>query len=1173
MHLKNLTLKGFKSFAEATSLDLEPGVTVIVGPNGSGKSNVVDALAWVLGSQAPNALRSSKMDDVIFAGTSKKLALGRAEVSLTIDNHCATLPIDFSEVKISRTLFRSGESEYCINGVACRLIDITELLSDGGVGRQQHVIVSQGQIDAVLTSRPEDRRAIIEEAAGILKYRKRRDRASRRLETSEGDLVRVKDIIREVNRQLRPLKKQAAAARMHGDLVEELGALRLYLAGKEITNLRAQLRAIQEQPIRSHQDALVAELNNVDEQIAECQARLADSSEAELRQAIWQLESFGERAKGLLALIAERRKGVERDKASFVDRTLIANLESEVAELQMVRLQTETQSATMAADLATSAENERQLLDERNTLIAELKQAQTQSGTKAAEVRGQLAALRRGIDSRGKDRDLLESQLKEMSQQHGEVSAQLSNHQTTLAHTQARFDEANIGLSDAREAADAAKASLDDAREAHRGAQGKEQLWQARADALNLALDEARSSAGAQRVAHVQGVLGTLLDLVAVDAGFETAFESALGSALNAVVVADFDAARAAFEALRDNGSTGAVLALPPRTQTTASHAYRASRAKQHSSTLVANSKTMLCEKVQGTKEGVAELLQVLIGDVEVVVGDWQSLIERAQQDPQQTLVATSGDLVGPQGWRIGTAGSGATAVALAQAQEKLELASAQCSGAAELFILAQSKFAQCSQAVEVANEHANNTKVELEAISDAHVRLANQHRELGTAVEAKQNLLNETLAHLDGEQVRANQLELDLQVLEDNDSQQQGQLNLLTLGLADVEARVAKASKLRHDVEVRSAALNERDNSLRKRISEIEARLNQDAQQRSTAATRRTQLDRRAVVLDKLANVVEAYLADIEVRAAAAHQQHRQDAEAAQLIVNELKGLGKIREQINDNVERLRDKLANAAVERAELNTKLQTLFERLHAEHKVTPDVATATAEPPLAEGTDAVSRINQLQEELEIMGPINPLALEECESLQQRHEFLQGQLSDIASTRRELTKVISSIDEDITKIFASAFADVANNFEHLFETLFPGGRGSIRLSNPDDLFNTGIEVSARPSGKNVRKLSLLSGGERTLVALAFLFSVFRSRPSPFYVLDEVEVALDDINLHRFLNLIEEFRKDAQLLLVSHQKRTMEIADCLYGVSMQPGGSSRVVSEKAAHEFSEVA
>ncbi|MCY4457261.1 MAG: AAA family ATPase, partial [Acidimicrobiaceae bacterium] len=372
---------------------------------------------------------------------------------------------------------------------------------------------------------------------------------------------------------------------------------------------------------------------------------------------------------------------------------------------------------------------------------------------------------------------------------------------------------------------------------------------------------------------------------------------------------------------------------------------------------------------------------------------------------------------------------------------------------------------------------------------------------------------------------------------------------------------------------EMRAAAIAERQENLHSRIVEIDTRLERDALERSTAVQKRALLDRRANVYQKLAAALDAHLANIDAKLNEARQEHQQQSDAARLIVDQLNELRNKRTHLADQVEKLRDRLANAAVERAELNTRLQTLFERLRIEHNVTPDVATAVARPPLAEGVDTQQRIEQLQQKLEIMGPINPLALEECEALQQRHEFLQTQLSDITATRRDLTKVIGSIDDDIMKTFSSAFADVASNFQKLFETLFPGGHGSIRLSNPDDLLNTGIEVSARPSGKNVRKLSLLSGGERTLTALAFLFAVFRSRPSPFYVLDEVEVALDDVNLHRFLNLIEEFRADAQLVLVSHQKRTMESADCLYGVSMQPGGSSTVVSEKVGSAVSEVA
>ena len=1160
MYLKNLTLKGFKSFAEKTSIDLEPGVTVIVGPNGSGKSNVVDAMAWVLGSQAPNALRSSKMDDVIFAGTSTKLALGRAEVSLTIDNQSGTLPIDFTEVKISRTLFRSGESEYAINGVACRLIDITELLSDGGVGRQQHVIVSQGQIDAVLTSRPEDRRAVIEEAAGTLKCRKRKDRATRRLAASEADLTRVKDIIREVKRQLRPLERQAEAARVHGDLVAELVAQRLYLAGQQITDLRTQMRAIQEQPIREHQESLVAQIAEIDQRVSDFETQLTQRSADDLRQTLWRVESLSERAKGLVALVAERRRGLERERSAFADQGVIANFEAEVTRLRQMLNVAKTEAKTITAELDTCKTNETQLLAERAELNERVKAIQARSGDQAAEVRGEILALRAGIATGTKELERTQRRLDELGERRTHLESRLSQQQTQLE----TFQESHAGLAQELEAAENAEqrvqSSLDDAVDAHNESKSTHQRWLARSEALTLALNEARSRAGAQRVAHVQGVLGTLLDLVAVDEGFESSFESALGAALNAVIVEDFTVARAAFEALRVSGSAGTVLAL--RSLPTASPRRPATPRRD-----------LLRDHVRGTQLGVDELLEVLIGDVEMVQGDWQDALEAARRSPDARFVTVGGDFVGPQGWRIGKSGSGATAVALAEANEQVECSRTDRDRTAEKVALARAELAASAQRRTAVVQRVGEAASALSAAADEQQRFVAQQRDVVTEIEALCTTQSELLARLENEQVRVEELERTKQVLENQETEHQVATERLTAALAVCDSGVAKASALRGDAEMRAAAIAERQENLHSRIAEIDTRLERDALERSNAVEKRAHLDRRANVYQKLATALDAQLAYIDAKLSEARQDHQQQSDAARLIVDQLNEIRNKRTHLADQVEKLRDRLANAAVERAELNTRLQALFERLRIEHNVTPDVATAVSRPPLAEGVDTQQRIEQLQQKLEIMGPINPLALEECEALQQRHEFLQTQLSDITATRRDLTKVIGSIDDDIMKTFSSAFADVASNFQKLFETLFPGGHGSIRLSNPDDLLNTGIEVSARPSGKNVRKLSLLSGGERTLTALAFLFAVFRSRPSPFYVLDEVEVALDDVNLHRFLNLIEEFRADAQLVLVSHQKRTMESADCLYGVSMQPGGSSTVVSEKVGSAVSEVA
>ena len=1174
MYLKNLTLKGFKSFADTTSIDLEPGVTVIVGPNGSGKSNVVDAIAWVLGSQAPNALRSSKMDDIIFAGTSEKLALGRAEVSLTIDNHSGTLPIDFNEVRISRTLFRSGESEYAINGVGCRLIDVAELLSDGGVGRQQHVIVSQGQIDAVLTSRPQDRRAIIEEAAGVLKYRKRKERAERRLATSDSDLTRVKDIIREVRRQLRPLEKQAEAARLHGDLVEELAAQRLHMAGRQIAELRNQLQAIQEQPIHALQQSAKARLADLDEAISGCESQLSDRSEDDLGDTLRRLESMRERARGLAALVTERRRGIDRDRSAFMDRGVVANLESEATRLRLALAEAETEATTLRGDAVTLEAKEQQLASDRAALDEQSAEVESAPGNKAAEARGELAGLRAAIETGTKERQRSQARLDKLAEQHLTLDSRLGQQRLELEGIQAEHRGVVADLDAAHAAQRAAEAALDTEIAAHTEADATQQRWLARAEALTLALHEARSRAGAERVAHVKGVLGTLLDLVAIDEGFETAFESAVGAGLNAIIVQDPSAARATFEALRARGSSGAVLALgmlPKHGSDKA--ASEGSRLRSWLSLDSAGSKNLLRDRVRGTQRGVDALLDVLIGDVEIVDGDWQTAVDRALQDPMRCFVTSTGEFIGPDGWRIGSSGSTATAAALTEASEQVVVAGVDCQKASERVTAARLELADRVDAAADLSERLAEVGSALETAVDECQQLEAERRDFTTESAALRTGLDELLARLGSEQGTYDELESSRLVLEAAESEQREETLRISVARADIEERANAVAALRTDVEVRAAAINERENGLRTRIAEIEARLERDVSERSTAGQQRELLDRRATVLDKLAEVLDSRSATIESRLSKARMAHEQQSETVRQIVHQLTDLRSERVGLNQQFENLRERVASAAIERAELRTKLQTVVESLRAEHKVAPDVAVSAPCPPLDEGVDPARRIEQLQNELEIMGPINPLALEECQALQERHEFLQAQLADIVATRRELTKVIASIDDDIVTIFANAFADVAINFEQLFETLFPGGSGSIQLSTPDDLLNTGIDVSAKPGGKNVCKLSLLSGGERTLTALAFLFAVFMSRPSPFYVLDEVEVALDDVNLHRFLNLVDEFRADAQLVLVSHQKRTMEIADCLYGVSMKPGGSSTVVSEKAASAASNVA
>ncbi len=1155
MYLKNLTLKGFKSFAEPTSIDLEPGVTVVVGPNGSGKSNVVDAIAWVLGAQAPSAVRSQKMDDVIFAGTSDRPPLGRAEVSLTIDNTSGTLPVEFTEVTITRTLFRSGESEYAINGVPCRLLDITELLSDGGVGRHQHVIVSQGQIDAVLNARPEERRAIIEEAAGVLKYRKRRERAQRRLAATDTDLTRVRDLLREVRRQLRPLERQAEAARRHGDLVAELEALRIHLAGREIAERRDELRRLDAErtELAEAETALRRRLDELAAAIDADEAELARHGGDDLGDTLVRLESLRERARGLAAVLAERRRGLERERAAVTDRGVIANLEAEAARLRHELASVEEEAAALAPEHERLAAAEQRLAADRAAFAERWGDGVPVPSGRAAEVRGQLAALRAGVERGEAERRRLAGRLDDLATRRGDLEAATARHRAELG----RLRDTEEPLVASLEAADhrlrRAEATLEEATATLGAVSSELDRWSARAEALALALDQARAQAGVDRLGGLDGVLGSLLEIVEVDDGWEAAFEAAAGDALAAVVVADPGAARRALDRLVDDGGRGAVLAvgsLPP----TARPAPVGDPVRAH---------------VRGTTPGVDDLLDALVGEAVAVDGDWSLALDLALEHPGAVVVTREGDRFGPGTWRVGGGASGATGAALTEAEARVadlrrRLADAERTLGAARTEADQSRRARDTLAAELAGVDRD-----LAAAAEALQRLDADRRELTSEIEALSERASELDTRLERERAQAAELEAELPRLEADEAELLEQGRQLAAARTELDERAAAVAALRTDLEVRAAGLDERRQFLTRRLAEIDERLARDVAERAEAEDRRTALDRRQSLLERLDAVVASRARTLDQRLAVVRERRRRQSEAARAVTARLDERRRARGAARDELDELTRRLRRTELAETEARTRLVAAVERLRDEHRITPEVAISAPCPDLDEGVTAHQRLAQLESELEIIGPVNPLALEEYQTLQERVAFLQGQLDDIRATRRELTKVVRSIDEEIVAIFAGAFADVAVNFEQLFSTLFPGGQGSLRLTDPDDLLDTGVEISARPSGKNVRKLSLLSGGERSLTALAFLFAVFRSRPSPFYVMDEVEAALDDVNLHRFLALVEEFRADAQLLLVSHQKRTMEAADSLYGVTMKPGGSSKVVAEKLAERL----
>ncbi len=960
MFLKSLTVRGFKSFADKTVLGFEPGVTVVVGPNGSGKSNLVDAVAWVLGAQGPRSLRGGKMDDVIFAGTPDRPALGRAEVSLTIDNTAALLPIEFTEVTITRTLFRAGDSEYRLNGAPCRLLDIQELLSDTGIGRQQHVIVGQGQLDTVLNSRAEDRRGVVEEAAGILKFRKRRERAERRLEATEGSLLRLNDLLREVRRQLTPLRRQADAARRHGGLVAELRAIRLHLAGHEIAGLQARLDRLRDARSEhvQREAELRARLRDLDVAVLGAERSLTAMGDDALADSLVRLESLRERARGLGVLIVEKHRGVARELAAAADAGVL------------------------------------------ETLVAD-----------AGVLRNELAQL-----------------------------------------------DGALGTAPPPSSRDVsgAEAALRDADAAWRRAEADAASWRARADALELGLGVARAATGAEHLAGVAGVIGPLVDVLEIEQGAEPAVLSALGEALLAVVVEGGDAAARAIGRLNDGKSSGLLLVLD-------------SLGPIGQPLLTPRGARPLVDCVRTRVPGLQRALGRMLARTVLVDSGWRTALELALAHPELVVLTRSGDRLGGGGpWRIG----------------------------------------------------ADTATVTQGAFEEAVAR----------AVEAE---ASRAQAAAEVERARA--------VLD--------------------RARASAADIL---------ALEHRRAMVEERLSTVEERLAaRDRDEQAEAERHRATLVARGVAYQRVAAQAETITARAAELYRRLREQRRRQSEAARASAEQLDALRSERGVLEQQLGEVRELARRAEIDDAEARLRLENAVERLRTDYEAEPDAALDAPAPPVPDGTTLAGRARELERELRLMGPINPLAVEEHDALQERHRFLQEQLDDVKASRRELTRVIRAVDREIVTIFGDAFADVSEHFERLFTTLFPGGSGRLVLTDPDDLLNTGIDMEARPSGKNVRRLSLLSGGERSLTALAFLFAVFRARPSPFYLMDEVEAALDDVNLHRFLDLVHEFRDDAQLVIVSHQKRTMEAADCLYGVSMPPGGSSRVVSQRIRDEL----
>lgn len=1220
MHLKSLTLKGFKSFAKPTTLEFEPGVTCVVGPNGSGKSNVVDALAWVMGEQGAKTLRGGKMEDVIFAGTATRGPLGRAEVTLTIDNSDGALPIEYAEVTIRRTMFRAGGSEYAINGEQVRLLDVQELLSDSGLGREMHVIVGQGRLDSVLHASPEDRRGFIEEAAGILKHRRRKEKTVRKLEGMEQNLQRLRDLVAEVRRQLKPLGRQAEVARRAQGIAAIVRDAKARIMADDAVTLREQLRAANstEQERSTERLVLGEKLDQALVRIERLQQAQRGDAVDRARRVSFELESVRERVRNLQMLAAQRESMLrtrldEPVRAVTVSLSDVADARAEVDDLELRAAAAETtwqqsQAATATARAELDALDreiaaQSALLSKHDLTRTELQGRVDAAAQRLAAVRGEVL---RGEHTRKAAAERLETAERELEQ---------------VESTTEAGEADSSGLDDAyaaaQEAVVEAQAAVDELRDAVHDLERERDALDARGKALALAA-EVHDGAAELLAAKPEGVVGRVSDKLRVTRGDETAITAALGSFADAILAASADAAFALAATAEGMGRVHLVAELA-----SVDVADGLDASIDALETETSHKFARAASSVSGVPVIAQALSRTLIVDALPTAADAAKIFARLPHGAR--LVTRRGDVLDASSLTAAGSGEGDEAGA-----SRLELIAERDRAATDLDRVRTEldaralELAERRGALQAAKDAAARALADLrgfdaelakqrEALNRARARVESARGELGRA-EKSHEVAGRNVADVEE---RAAKAKTELEI---HESKPRPMLDASKRG----EYAAAVESARDHEVESRLAleTLRERLRAEQLRIGELERQRDaeREAAERAARETvlRRAELARTERVLARIPELLESIEASVaQARReleAAERAREEQDRELAELRASEQQLRGRLTE-ITEDVHSL-------GLQIYERKLQLSNLLERAASELSLSEAVLVAEYGPdqpvPIAgviapsqsiagdsadgeqtkpsdeietnadDGTageaddNAVTtdlddietepydrakqqrRLAAAERDMAQLGRINPLALEEFAALEQRHTYLGEQLDDLTRTRADLLKIVADIDVRMQEVFAAAFADTREAFHEVFPVLFPGGTGDISLTNPDDLLTTGIEVAVRPAGKKIDKLSLLSGGERSLAAVALLVAIFKARPSPFYIMDEVEAALDDANLGRLLQVFEDLRESSQLIVITHQKRTMEIADALYGVSMHRDGISTVVGQR---------
>jgi chromosome segregation protein len=1165
MRLKSLKLKGFKSFADRTILKFEPGVTAIVGPNGSGKSNITDAILWVMGEQSTRLLRATSMEEVIFNGSEEREPVSLTEVTLILDNSEGQIPLAFTEVAVTRRMTRSGESEYFLNGSACRLLDIQEILFDSGVGRGFYSVIAQGSIEEVLNSKPEEKRLLIDEAAGVLKYKRRKERALRRFEAVDQGLVRAKDVLREIDRQLGPLKKQAEQAKCYFKLVEKVRNMEVQLAVARLRRLqkRWEENIASNQTLTKTEEALKEQFTRLEKEAGEVENELKILSQKISKHSKLQqkLAGISTRLNAVRLILEEKESNWQRQFKELGKKMGKGGQKKQALENEIRQLKDEYEAikeqkrkiSLRLAELVKKAEvnqAEKEKKKEELTVVEKL------ISQKSIELDQSRSKWQRKRAVKETSEEMLRQQCFEkklLAEKINEVNRYLSEREKEREIVAAKLTETTELVTERERKVTEGREKLERLRERAAKLQQEIKMCEIECSRIGLLLQEGFEEKAKALIAKIAGKeLGRIGELIEVEPGFESAVEAVLDYDTNCYILQKLDVGK--ISRLKEEEKTKiSILALES--------------AKPRSVSLRQEwVKVIPAIEVVKYPKWLHNVMQALLGKV-LIVGDLAQAFKLKEQFCEADLVTKKGDLLLANGKVVLSAnkrdhGFFSLKARRKKLQRRLEKTSRELG-------IVEGKKGDLEGAVEVGK--ADLTRLEAE-----HKKLKVRLFEIEKAKEALK-LQGESLANqLKELEIKITDLSREKELAEKEIKKLQTTIGILTSDLdklkkrkvriearaqakrgelAEISTEIAKCQVTLDSYEQREVTLHKRLEQLGEEIRGLE---DEDQSERELG-TRLSVLISFCSDLRSWVNSLSELIIKVSERVDYTESQvQKRYAEMQDLLAEKQSMLADLREH-SHNLAEEKQKLA---ISKAQLEVEVNNVVRHIVEELKIPLEKALAQTSTTEAEVSE--EELKALRNRLEAMGPINAIAVEEYEKEIERRDFFAQQIEDLMQSKKAMQKVIRLVEKKIEQRFKETFKNVNKNFQEIFATLFPGGYAELTLTNSQNGKEQGIEIIAQPMGKKLQKISLLSGGEKALTALAFLFALYKTRPTPFCVLDEVEVALDDINLSRFLKLIEEYRPKTQFIIITHQRRTMEMADVLYGVSMGKDGVSKLVSQK---------